>query len=306
MKILISGGAGFIGSHIAEAYLSAGHEVVIVDNLSSGKRENLPAGARFECLDVRSPEAAELILAERPDAINHLAAQMNVRFSVENPGFDADVNILGLVNLVEAGRKAGTKTVIFSSSGGTVYGEPKVLPTPESEPTIPVCPYGVSKLSGEFYLEYYRRIYGMRCVALRYANVYGPRQDPHGEAGVIAIFSQLALAGKPARVFGDGRQTRDYVYVGDVVRVNVAALESDFNGAMNVGTGKETDVNELASRIGGLLGGDQPAVHEAAKDGEVLRSVLDCSRAREVLGWEPETELEQGLASTVDFFRSRS
>jgi len=305
MRIVVTGGAGFIGSHVAEAYLAGGHEVTILDDLSSGRRENVPQAARFEQYDVRSPEAARVVEQVRPDVLNHHAAQMNVRVSVDKPSFDADVNILGFLNLLEAGRRAGTKTVIFSSSGGTVYGEPERIPSPETLPTRPICPYGVSKLSGEHYLYYYSRIFGFRYVALRYANVYGPRQDPHGEAGVIAIFSQKLLRGEECTIFGDGLQTRDYVFVGDVVRANVAALAADHCGAVNIGTGHETNVVELFQHIKARVGGTGKARHVDAKDGEVRRSALDASLARHVLGWAPEVPLSDGLAATVDFFRSR-
>jgi UDP-glucose 4-epimerase len=306
MRIVITGGAGFIASHVADAYVAAGHEVTILDDLSSGKRENVPKGARFEHCDIRSPEAARVIESVRPDVLNHHAAQMNVRVSVDKPGFDADINILGFLNVLEAGRRAGTRTVLFSSSGGTVYGEPDRTPSPETCATHPICPYGVSKLTGEHYLYYYARIFGFRYVALRYANIYGPRQDPHGEAGVIAIFVQRLLRGEECVIFGDGKQTRDYVYVGDVVRANLAALTSDFSGALNIGTGRETDVVELFRRIDARVGKKGSVRHVDPKDGEVRRSALDASLAGRVLGWIPKVGLDEGLAATVDFFRSRT
>jgi len=305
MRIVVTGGAGFIGSHVADAYLAAGHEVAIIDDLSSGRRENLPKAARFEECDIRSPEAARVVEQFRPDVLNHHAAQMNVRVSVDKPGFDADVNVLGFLNLLEAGRRAGTKTVIFSSSGGTVYGEPERIPSPETLPTHPICPYGVSKLSGEHYLYYYSRIFGFRYVALRYANIYGPRQDPHGEAGVVSIFCQRLLRGEECTIYGDGLQTRDYVFVGDVVRANVAALTSEFCGAVNIGTGRETNVVELFERINARVGGAGKVRHVEAKEGEVRRSSLDASLAGRVLGWAPRVPLDEGLGATVDFFRSR-
>ncbi len=306
MRIVVTGGAGFIGSHIADAYVAAGHDVTVIDDLSSGHLENVPEQARFENLDIRSADAARVIEELRPDVLNHHAAQMNVRISVERPAFDADVNILGLLNLLEAARRAGTRKVVFASSGGTVYGEPQTFPCPESHPTHPVCPYGVSKLCGEHYLYYYSRIFGLRYVALRYANVYGPRQDPHGEAGVVAIFSQRLLAGEPCTIFGDGLQTRDYVYVGDVVRANIAALDNEHCGALNIGTGRETSVVDLFERIRAAVGVDGEAVHAEPKEGEVRRSCLDVDLARRVLGWKPQVPLDEGLASTVDFFRARS
>ncbi|MFQ5477549.1 MAG: NAD-dependent epimerase/dehydratase family protein [Candidatus Binatia bacterium] len=305
MKILVTGGAGFIGSHIAQACVEAGHEVLVVDDLSSGHLTNVPEEASFEELDIRSEEVANLIVSEKPDFISHHAAQINVRVSVEQPIFDASVNVLGLVNVVEAARRAGTRRVIFASSGGTVYGDPEVLPCDEGQPLHPVCPYGVSKLSGEHYLHYYALCRGVAYTALRYANVYGPRQDPHGEAGVIAIFCEKLLRDEDVMIFGDGEQTRDYVFVGDVVRANMACLEAGYDGGVNIGTGKETNVLELSELLRGLIGGKGVAVHGEARDGEVRRSVLDASLAAKVLNWEPRTSLTVGLAETVDFFRSR-
>jgi UDP-glucose 4-epimerase len=306
MKIVVTGGAGFIGSHLADAFVGAGHDVAVLDNLSSGDRTNVPAAARLHECDIRSDAAIAAIETEKPDVLCHHAAQMNVRHSIEDPAFDADVNVLGMLRLLEAARRSGTRTVLFASSGGTVYGETDVFPTPESQPTVPVCPYGVSKLTGEHYLEYYRRIYGMRYVALRYANVYGPRQNPHGEAGVISIFCRALLGGSGARIFGDGLQTRDYVFVGDVVRANLAALSSDYCGAANIGTGTETNVVDLHAKLRRLTGRDIAPVHAPAVEGEVRRSVLDCAHAASVLGWKPSVTLDEGLAATVDFFRSRS
>ncbi len=306
MKIVITGGAGFIGSHLADAFLAAGHDVVVIDNLSSGHREQIPAGARFHQVDIRSEEAARVVADEKPDVLCHHAAQMNVRYSVENPVYDADVNVLGLVRMLEAARAAGTGLVLFSSSGGTVYGEVDVWPTPEGQATVPLCPYGVSKLTGEHYLEYYRSVHGMRYVALRYSNVYGPRQDPHGEAGAVAIFSKLLLRGETGRIYGDGLQTRDYVFVGDVVRANLAAVATPAaSGPINIGTGRETSVVELYDRIRRLVGSDIAPLHVDPKDGEVRRNVLDPARAQQVLGWKPSVTLDEGLAATVDFFRSR-
>lgn len=306
MKIIVTGGAGFIGSHLSEACLAAGHEVTIIDDLSSGRNENVPSAARFEQLDIRSPEAAALVIETAPDVLIHHAAQMNVRVSVDKPAYDADINVLGFINLLEAARQVGTRRVIFASSGGTVYGEPEQLPCGEDQPLLPVCPYGVSKLAGEQYLYYYSRCYGIGYTALRYANVYGPRQDPHGEAGVVAIFCRKLIAGDDPVIYGDGEQTRDYVYVGDVVRANMAAIEKNYDGGVNIGTGKETSVNYLAERIIVSLGSDNTPSHEAARLGEVQRSALDVTLAGEVLGWEPLTSLDEGLVATIEFFRSRS
>lgn len=305
MRIVVSGGAGFIGSQIADAYVAAGHEVTVLDDLSSGRRENVPKKARFEQCDIRSADAARIVEEFRPEVLNHHAAQMNVRVSVERPAFDADVNVLGFLNLLEAGRRAGTRTVVFASSGGTVYGEPDKIPVAETCPNRPICPYGVSKLAGELYLYYYARIFGLRFVALRYANVYGPRQDPHGEAGVVAIFCQRLLRGDECTIYGDGLQTRDFVFVGDVVRANLAALDAEHSYALNIGTGLETNVVDLFKRIDGLVGNRGAVRHGEGKEGEVRRSALDAALAGRVLGWRPQVGLDEGLAATVDFFRSR-
>jgi UDP-glucose 4-epimerase len=305
VKVLVTGGAGFIGSHVCDAFLRAGHEVIALDNLSSGKRENLDPQVRLAVMDIRSPEAAELIRSERPQALCHLAAQMDVRRSVEDPRFDADANILGMLNLLEAARVSGVKKVIFSSTGGAIYGEQDVFPAPESHATRPVSPYGVSKASGELYLGYYRAQYGLPYVALRYANVYGPRQNPHGEAGVVAIFSQRLVAGQGCTIFGDGGQTRDFVFGPDVARANLLAFEKDYVGAINIGTGVETDINRLFALLAEAAGSNQPVVHAPGKPGEQRRSCIDPSLARKVLGWEPTVGLAEGLRKTVEFFRAK-
>ena len=306
MRVLVTGGAGFIGSHVAEACLAAGHEVLAIDDLSSGKRENLPPGVKLEASDIRSPTAAALVRDFRPQVLVHHAAQMSVTRSVAEPAFDADVNLLGLINLMEAGRKVGLGRVVFASSGGTVYGEAETYPMPETAPTHPVCPYGVSKLSGEHYLFYYQRVFGLSYAALRYANVYGPRQDPHGEAGVIAIFSKKLLAGEDVTIFGDGEQTRDYVFVADVVRANLAAVSGDFCGSVNIGTGNETNVNELYAVIKRHAGGAGKAVHAAPATASCVDRCSTCRWPARVLGWKSTVSLADGLAKTVDFFRSRS
>ncbi len=305
MKVLITGGAGFIGSNIADAYLEAGHEVVVVDNLYSGKRENVPAKARFHEIDITSPKIAELFEAERPDVVSHHAAQMDVRLSVASPAFDAEVNIVGTIRLLEAAVKTGVKKFLFASSGGAAYGEQLNFPAREGDPTNPVSPYGVSKRSGEHYLFYYHAVHGLPYTAFRYANVYGPRQDPHGEAGVIAIFCEKILRGEAPRINGDGKQTRDYVFVGDLVRANVAGLTSPYVGPMNIGTGRETDVVQLASALIARSGKSLVPQHGAAKIGEQRRSVIDPSLAKRELGWEPKVALEEGLGRTYDWFRQR-
>ncbi len=305
MKILVTGGAGFIASHISDAYIAAGHEVVIVDDLSSGKRANLPAAAKFYHADIRTPEAREIIRNERPQVLSHHAAQMDVRRSVADPAFDATVNVLGMINMLEGAREVGVEKVLFASSGGATYGEQSEFPAPETHVHEPLSPYGITKATGEHYLFFYHAIYGMPYVALRYANVYGPRQDPHGEAGVVAIFTERLLANQAPTINGDGKQSRDYVFVGDVVRANLAALEKPFVGSVNIGTGVETDVTMLYAHLRVLTGSPHPAQHGPAKAGEQRRSVIAIKRAAEVLGWKPEISLEEGLRRTVEFFRAR-
>lgn len=306
MKILVTGGAGFIGSHVCDAFVARGHDVTALDNLSSGKRENLDPKVRLVELDIRSPEAASLIESERPDVICHLAAQMDVRRSVDDPRFDAESNILGMLNLLEAARKSGTKKVIFSSTGGAIYGEQDIYPAPESHPTRPVSPYGVSKASGELYLGYYHAQYGLKYTALRYANVYGPRQNPHGEAGVVAIFSQRLVSGKTCTIFGDGGQTRDFVFGPDVARANYLAFEKDHVGAINIGTAIETDINQLYQYLADAAGVKAPAEHAPGKPGEQRRSCVDPSLAKRVLGWEPTVNVKEGLRQTIEYFRAQS
>ena len=306
MKILVTGGAGFIGSHVVDAYVAAGHEVLVVDDLSTGHRENLNPKARFHQLDIQDARTAELIRAERPEVLNLHAAQMSVRNSVEDPLADARINILGTINLLEAARQAGVRRVLFVSSGGAVYGEQETFPAAESHATNPLSPYGVSKRAGELYAFFYQSEYKLPFVALRYANVYGPRQDPHGEAGVVAIFSGRMLRNEPVTVNGDGKQTRDYVFVGDVARANLLALERDVRGPFNIGTGIETDVNRLAEILLAASGSRSKVEHGAPKAGEQRRSVVDHRRATAELGWRPEVSLEDGLKQTVDWFRKKS
>ncbi|MCY1023742.1 NAD-dependent epimerase/dehydratase family protein [Pyxidicoccus sp. MSG2] len=306
MKVLVTGGAGFIGSHVCDEFLRSGHEVIALDDLSGGKRENLDPRVRLAVHDIRSREAAELIKAEKPQVLCHLAAQMDVRRSVDDPGFDADVNIRGFLNLLEAARVSGVKKVIFSSTGGAIYGEQDVFPAPESHPTRPLSPYGVSKAAGELYLGYYRAQYGLPYVALRYANVYGPRQNPHGEAGVVAIFSQRLIAGQACTIFGEGKQTRDFVFGPDVARANRLAFEKDYVGAINIGTGVETDINRLFSLLAEGAGSTATAAHAPGKPGEQLRSCVDNALAKKVLGWEPTVDIREGLGRTVAFFREKA
>jgi UDP-glucose 4-epimerase len=305
-KILVTGGAGFIGSTIADRFLAAGWDVAIIDDLSSGKRENVPAAARFYPVDVRSAAAAEAVERERPDILCHHAAQIDVRRSMADPRYDVDVNVGGLVNLLSAASRAGVRHVLFASSGGAAYGETDRIPTPEDEPTRPVSVYGASKAASELYLGVWRASHGITSTALRYGNVYGPRQDPHGEAGVVAIFAGRLLRGEPCTVNGDGKQTRDYVFVDDVARANLLAAERRHDGPLNVGTGVETDVNRLYRVLADAAGVASPPRHGPAKAGEQLRSCIDPSAAGRILGWRPEVSIEDGLRRTLEWFRART
>lgn len=303
MKIVVTGGAGFIASHIVDAYLKQGHEVHVIDDFSTGRKLNLNPSAALHQSNVADAEAAKLILEIKPDVLNHHAAQMDVRHSVEDPLFDAGVNILGFVNLLEACKKAGTARIIFASSGGAIYGDEEPIPADEDHPKKPMSPYGVSKMTGELYLAYYYMAFGMRYIALRYANVYGPRQSTKGEAGVVAIFISQLLAEKRPTINGDGKQTRDYVFVGDVVRANVAALETSHIGGINIGTGRETDVVTLCRMLQQRAHSKVEGVHGPAKTGEQMRSCLEIALAGRVLDWRPEIRLEEGLTQTLAYYR---
>jgi UDP-glucose 4-epimerase len=308
MRALVTGGAGFIGSNLVDALLGQGDEVTVVDDLSTGRRANLDgalaAGATLVEADIREGAVLTALVSERqPEAIFHLAAQIDVRKSVADPAFDASINVGGTSNVLEAARAAGVRRVVFSSTGGAIYGEGEgqQLPLAEDAPIAPLSPYGQSKYAGEGYLALYERLYGLSTMALRLGNVYGPRQDPLGEAGVIAIFCGRLQAGKRPTVYGDGRQTRDYIYVGDVVAAALAAAESDATGPVNVGTGIETDVLELAERLGDLGGADNFAPELAPpRPGEVQRVSIDPGRAERELGWRAGTALEDGLRLTLD------
>ena len=294
MRVVVTGGAGFIGSHVVEALLARGDEVHVLDNLATGRRKNVPEGARFREGDIRAD--AERVFAEaRPEACFHLAAQADVRVSVDRPDYDADVNVLGTIRILEAAREHGTK-VVFSSTGGAIYGECDG-PAPEDYPRRPLAPYGTSKLAGEEYLETYNRLHGSEHVVLRYGNVYGPRQDPHGEAGVVAIFMNRLRDRERPRIFGDGRQTRDYVYAADVAKVSLTALDSA-GGVFNVGTGRETSVIELLAAIQQVTGTDVEPEFADPRPGELQRSVLDVALAERELGWRAEHSLADGLAGT--------
>ncbi|MDI6757749.1 MAG: NAD-dependent epimerase/dehydratase family protein [Endomicrobiia bacterium] len=307
MKIIVTGGAGFIGSHVADAYVAAGHEVVVADNLSSGKKENLKASVPFRLVDITDrAKLRKVFLEEMPDVVSHHAAQIDVRKSVEDPAYDARVNIVGIINVLESARESGAKKVAFASSGGTIYGECQDIPPAEDAPVRPLSPYGISKLSSEFYLKYYAAQFGLKFTALRYGNVYGPRQDPHGEAGVVAIFALRLLKNEECFIYGDGRQSRDYVFVGDIAAANLLALSSGDNEIINIGTAVATDVNTLfASLAAAVSGYSKPPVFKSPRKGELFKSFLDTSKAASVLGWRPSVSLDEGLKKTMDFFKDK-
>ncbi len=306
MDVLVTGGAGFIGSHVADMLVEEGHRVDVMDNLSAGRREYVPEGATLHVLDVRSEAAADLVRDQSYDGLVHHAAQIDVRASVENPTQDADVNVIGLLNLMEAGRRSGLRNVVFASTGGAIYGEPEYTPQDETHPERPVSPYGVAKLSAEHYLQYYARQFDIDAVSLRYANVYGPRQTPTGDAGVVAIFIGEMLSGTQPVINGTGDQTRDYVYVADVARANVQALNHDGTDLLNIGTARETSVTELFRLVKAATGADVAEKHGPSLPGEQKRSVLDYAKAQSVLGWEPETSLRAGLGKTVEWLSKAS
>ena len=302
----VTGGAGFIGSHVAEALVARGHRVLIVDDLSSGRKENVPAGAQFHHLDIRSSEAADLVRDAGVEVLVHHAAQMDVRRSVADPVFDAQVNVEGTLRLLEAGRQGSLHQVVFASTGGAMYGEQDVFPADEDHPTRPLSPYGVAKLAVERYLYFYHAEYGLDATCLRYANVYGPRQNPHGEAGVVAIFLDRLLAGRDCTINGDGLQTRDYVNVADVVAANLAVLGRPDFSVFNVGTGVETDVVTLYRHLAAAAGIDRPASHGPAKSGEQRRSAITSDRLARELGIRPAVPLAEGLRQTAAWFAARA
>jgi UDP-glucose 4-epimerase len=303
MRILVTGGAGFIGSHVVDAFVEAGHDVSVVDNLATGNRAWVHPQARLHVVDLRSPRLASVFERERPEVVTHVAAQPTVSRSVADPEFDASVNVLGGLRLLQCCRRFGVRRVIYSSSGGAGYGDTDVIPTPEEHRTQPASPYGVSKVAFELYLTAWGAIHPVTGISLRYANIYGPRQNPLGEAGVIAIFCHRLLSGQTPVINGDGEQTRDFVYVGDVAEANVRALERpEVTGPINVGTGVETSVNVLYEKLAGAAGVARPAARGPARPGEQRRSCLHPGLAARLLGWRPRISLDEGLARTYDFF----
>src|SRR3954469_2965966 len=312
-RVLVTGGAGFIGSHIAEAYLAAGREGVVLDDLSRGHPPNIPSAARFVRADIRSPEARNLLATGGFTVLNHHAAQIDVRGSVGQPALDAEINLGGFTNLLDGAGAGGVRRVVFASSGGVVYGDPEVVPTPETAPKLPVSPYGVSKLSGEYYLRALGALRGFEGVAMRYANVFGPRQDPKSEAGVVSIFVSRLLAKQPLTVFGDGRQTRDYVFVKDVARANVLASTAalppgtDLDApAINIATGTQHSVLDLAQSIGQVMGVKPELEFAPPRPGELFRSSLAIGKAKSVLGWAPEVRFEDGLKPLIEWFKKEA
>ena len=303
MKILVTGGAGFIGSHVVDAMLADGHEVVVVDDLSTGRKRNLNPRARFYHMDIRDPGLAEVFERERPEVVDHHAAQMDVRRSVVDPLFDADVNVRGTLNLLEQARTHGTRKVIYVSTGGAAYGEPKYLPCDEDHPIDPICQYGVSKHVVEHYLFVYRHLYNLDYTVLRYPNVYGPRQDPHGEAGVVAILTGKMLAGEPVTINGTGEQERDFVYVADCARANVLALSKGSGGIFNLGSSRGTSVNLLFSALANIIGYSAEPRYGPPKAGETFKIYLDGRRAKAQLDWLASVDFDRGLEQTVAYFR---
>ncbi len=307
MKALVTGGAGFIGSHVVDRLLAEGHQVTVVDDLSTGKAENLNPAASFFHMDIQDPALAGVFEKVRPDIVSHHAAQMDVRRAVADPGFDARVNVLGLLNVLESCVRCQVGKVVFVSSGGAVYGEPEYVPADEAHPIRPITPYGVTKYTGEQYLYFYRAVHGLDYTVLRYANVYGPRQDPHGEAGVVSIFLGALSGGQVPSVFRypDGEMQRDYVFVRDVVDANMAALTRGSGMEFNIGTGRPTTVSELLAAIQRAMGTAVEPHYGPARPGEIRRIFLATERAREVLGWQARVGLEEGITETAAWFRRR-
>ena len=300
---LVTGGAGFIGSHLVDRLLALEYRVVIIDNLSSGKLKHLNPAAAFHHSDITQSSVNEVFQREQPDLVFHLAAQTSVPYSTREPVKDSEINVVGTLRMLEAARRFGVDKVIFSSTGGALYGDPEVDPCPDDHPVIPLSPYGMSKYLGEQYIEFYHRLYRLNFTSLRYGNVYGPRQDPHGEAGVVAIFSQAMLEGKQPEIFGDGDQERDFVCVDDVVAANILAIDRGDGMHMNIGTGQKTSINRIFEVLKSIIGYRWDAVHGPARLGAVYQISLDSARAAQEMGWTPQVDLEDGLRRTVDYFR---
>jgi len=306
MKCLVTGGAGFIGSHLVDKLIKEGHKVVVIDNLSTGRKENLNPKAKFYKIDICSYRISQIFKKEKPEVVFHYAAQIDVRKSVKDPVEDAKINILGTLNILENCKKYNIRKVIFASTGGAIYGDADIVPTPETYPELPLSPYGIAKLTIEKHLSYYYKVFGLPYVSLRLANVYGPRQNSKGEAGVVAIFCDKMLSKKQPIINGDGKQTRDFVFVDDVVEANISALKKDKVGIFNIGTARETDVNTLFKKLRELTDSKCAKIHGPTLPGEQKRSCLDYSEAKRELGWQPKYSLDKGLKKTVEWFRQKS
>lgn len=305
-KALVTGGAGFIGSHMVDRLLELDYRVVVMDDLSTGKIKNLDSAAVFHHTDITQPAMDDIIQREQPDLVFHMAAQTSVTLSTKDPITDANANVAGTLRLLEASRRVGVEKIIYSCTGGALYGDPESIPCMDDAPLAPISPYGMSKLVAEQYLEFYYRLYRLNYTSLRYGNVYGPRQDPNGEAGVIAIFTQAMLEGKQPQIFGDGAQERDFIAVSDVIDANIAAIDRGNSQAMNVATGEATSINRIFELLQGITGYKWDPIHALHRAGEVYRISLDSSRAKQELGWSPKTSLEEGLQLTVDYFKESS
>ncbi len=301
--VLVTGGAGFIGSHLVDRLLELEYRVVVIDDLSGGKLKNLNPAASFHHVDITQPSAAEVFQHEQPDLVFHLAAQTSVSYSIRDPVKNSEANVTGTLRMLEASRRYGVEKFIYSSTGGALYGDPQVHPCPDDHPVMPLSPYGMSKYLGELYLEFYRRLYRINYTSLRYGNVYGPRQDPHGEAGVVAIFSQAMLEGKQPEIFGDGDQERDFVCVDDVVEANILAIKRGDGLAMNIGTGQKTSINRVFDLLKGIIGYRWEPLHGPARLGDVYQISLHSGTAERELGWKAQVDLEDGLRRTVEYFR---
>lgn len=304
-NILITGGAGFIGSNLADKLIELGHNVTIVDNLATGSKENINKKAKFYRLDIKDKKIEKVFKKEKPEIVFHYAAQISVRDSVKDPILDAKTNILGGLNILEACKKYNVKKIIFSSSGGSIYGETNVFPTSEENKEVPLSPYAIAKLSFEKYLYYYYKYFGLSYIALRFANIYGPRQNPKGEAGVVSIFADKMIAGQPIAINGDGKQTRDFVFVDDIVEASILAINSNEVGVFNLGTGVETDINTIFYKLKELLNYNYPEAHAETPSGESRRSCLDATKAKEVLGWTPKYDFQKGIEKTINWIKTK-